>query len=243
MKKEFTNKIVLLFFSVVLGIILAMQMKYNNDEYTLVSLNSIHMMKNEVENSKREINNLREMIKKRQKELENFKKAIDENGNITSILKKELEEAKLLAGMADVHGPGIMVLLDDNEEEYREGEDLNLYIVHDMDVVLIVNDLLAAGAEAISINGKRLTSASGIICAANVIIINGEEIGAPFIIKAIGDPKLLSAAINAPNTYGWELKEYFGIIVETKQSDDIPIPRYLGEPEFRYAKPIEKEGE
>ncbi|EOD01265.1 DUF881 domain-containing protein [Caldisalinibacter kiritimatiensis] len=243
MQKKIMNQMIIFFLSGILGYFLITNMLHNTQQYSLVSINSIQMMKNSIQNNRQEIQDLREMIEQKKKELDNYKNAVKEKGSISTVLEQELEQLKMLSGTTDVHGPGIMIRLDDNHDGYKEGEDLNLYIVHDLDVVLIVNDLIAAGAEAISINGKRLTADSGIICGGNVIKINDEEIGAPFIIKAIGDPKLLSAAVNAPNTYGWELKEFFGIKLETIQSDDIPIPRYFKKPEFEYVKPINKEGE
>jgi len=107
---------------------------------------------------------------------------------------------------------------------------------------MIINDLRAAGAEAISINNQRVLSTSEIKCGGPIIRINGRSVGSPFYIKAIGDPKLLSAAINAPNTYGYALKTIDQIVIETTVEDNIVIPAYNGDFDFKYAKPV-KEGD
>ena len=64
--------------------------------------------------------------------------------------------------------------------------------LHDIDVLSVVNELINAGAEAISINDQRWVANTAISCRGNTIDINGERIGAPFVIKAIGLPEYLS---------------------------------------------------
>ena len=108
--------------------------------------------------------------------------------------------------------------------------------MHDLDVLSVINELKNAGAEAISINDQRLTPNSGIVCGGNIIDINGEKVGAPFIIKAIGLPEQL-AALNRPGGYLAKLKEY-SIGVELKKSNKITIPKYTGTITYKYAKTI-----
>ncbi len=86
------------------------------------------------------------------------------------------------------------------------------------------------------INDQRLTPNSGIVCGGNIIDINGEKVGAPFIIKAIGKPEQL-AALNRPGGYLAKLKEY-SIGVELKKSNKITIPKYTGTITYKYAKTI-----
>ena len=107
-------------------------------------------------------------------------------------------------------------------------------VVHDLDVLSVINELKNAGAEAISINDQRLTPNSGIICGGNIIDVNGEKVGAPFVIKAIGLPEQL-AALNRPGGYLVRLKEY-SIGVEFKKSNNITIPKYTGTLTYKYAK-------
>lgn len=243
MKKMFEGKQLLIIFSILLGILLSFQMKQNIDDYTLVTLNSIQGMKNEVNNNKEEIANIKELIEKRRQELSNYKDTIENKGSIRDILNEELDSIMLVAGMTDVQGPGVYIVLEDSDKEYVYGEDLNDYIIHNIDIAHIINDLKAADAEAISINGERVLAHSEIICDGPILTINGEVVAAPFIVKAIGDPNTLSAAINAPNAYGYWLKETFGIKIETHMSDNIKIPKYTGNPTFKYVKTKQEEGE
>ena len=108
--------------------------------------------------------------------------------------------------------------------------------MHDTDLISIVNELKNAGAEAISINDQRIVSNTVIECIGTVIKINGQRVGAPFTIRAIGMPELLK------NTYrnGGYLKVLEGdrIQVDFKTSDNITIPKYTGTYKFEYAQTI-----
>jgi len=93
------------------------------------------------------------------------------------------------------------------------------------DILKVVNELRSAGAEAISVNEQRIISTSEIRCAGTTIFINGERVGAPFVIKAIGDPALLESAMLMRGGYVDGLKEW-GLRINTTRETDIVIPKY-----------------
>ena len=97
----------------------------------------------------------------------------------------------------------------------------------------IVNELKNAGAEAIEINGQRVVGISAITCEGNIIMVNGERVGSPFTINAIGSPELL-ANLNRPGGYLPKLEEY-NIKTTFKKVDSITIPKYNGIMNFKYA--------
>lgn len=234
----------LIIFSVLLGVLLSFQMKQNIDDYDLVSLKSIQIMKNDINNMGKEIEDIKELIEKRKQELETLENLInDEDTDISEHLLNGIKELRLISGLDDVQGPGIRVVIADNEDEDIVGIDINADIIHDADIQILINDLRKAGAEAISINGQRVMSKSEIKCAGPTIRVNGRSSANPFVITAIGDPKLLYAAINAPNTYGWQLREVHKLRVDAIIKDNVYVPRYYWlDQEFKYAKP-RKEGE
>ena len=117
------------------------------------------------------------------KEYENTAKGRDEQ---SGLLYKDLEETRILTGGTEVEGEGIIIYIDPKSDIFGSiAEDQR---INDTDLVHIVNELNAAGAEAISINDIRLTSRSGIRNAGNAIIINDERISYSkrITIKAIG---------------------------------------------------------
>lgn len=242
MKKSKKPNFIILIFSLLLGMFMAGQLKQNIPMIAPVSLRSIQMSKNEINSVKEEIADLEELLAKRNKQLEVLENIASGDENIISILEEELKNNKMAAGFEDVQGPGIVIKMEDNPSEDAFGQEYDLDIIHDVDVLRIINDLKGAGAEAIDINGQRVLSISEIKCGGPIIRINGRSVGAPFYISAIGDPKVLNAAINAPNTYAYALKTIDQLNIETTVKDNIVIPGYNGRFNYVYSKPL-KEGD
>ncbi|NLJ98831.1 MAG: DUF881 domain-containing protein [Tissierellia bacterium] len=236
------HKFTILFSSILLGIFISVQFKQNIPDIPSVTLRSIQTTKNEIDSIVKETDSLKGLIEEKERQIEEFENMASEDKNIIDILNAELEKNKAISGLEDVQGSGIIITLHDNMAEDAFGQEYDLDVVHDVDILRIINDLRGAGAEAISINDERILAITEIKCGGPIIRANGKSLGAPFHIKAIGDQKLLNAAINAPNTYSYALKNIDQINVKTTIEDDIKIPAYRGRFNFRYAKPL-KEGD
>ena len=98
--------------------------------------------------------------------------------------------------------------------------------VQDIDLQHVVNGLWAAGAEAISINGQRLTARSAIRTAGSAINVDFRPLSPPYAIDAIGDPKSLAARFQetSDGRYLLQLKSQFGIIYEMSTKDALTLP-------------------
>ena len=116
-----------------------------------------------------------------------------------------------------------------------EGENPNLYVIHDDDLLRVVNELRAAGAEAIAINGQRLTGTSEIRCAGPTLSVNNVRSSAPFEIRAIGDKKSLENALRMRGGVA-ETLGVWGIQLDIKASNDVYIPPYRGSIRQSYAR-------
>ena len=150
-------------------------------------------------------------------------------------LEEQIKEGNKLLGLTEVTGEGVTVTLKDNASQMNNViMDASDLVVHDMDVLSVINELKNAGAEAISINDQRLVTTTGIVCDGNVIQINGQKVGAPFEIKAIGLAEQL-AALSRPGGYLSILQEY-GIGAELVKSKNITIPKYTGSITFKFAQ-------
>ena len=234
--KKFNPSLTIAIFSFLVGLLIATQMKLNVESYVPATLKSIQTMKSEINSVNNEIAQLNRDIKSKEEELlilENISKG-DEN--IIDLLSADLRYNKTRSGYTSVEGPGIEIIMYDNLNEEIMGFDINDDVIHDVDVLNILNDLKVSGAEAISINGQRVLSSSEIKCAGPVLRINDVRIGTPFVIRAIGDPKVLMASVNAPDTYGDTLKYVYYIGFETVIKDKLLIPAYKGLFNFNYAK-------
>lgn len=230
-----------LVFFILLGMLISLQIKSVTKDYLYVPLDVIYDYKLDIESEKKEIANLKKIINERNNRITSYEKIKSEGGILKEAMVEELENQKLIGGFLDVEGPGILIVVDDAERELYEGEEPNNVLVHDIDVLNIINDLKIAGAEAISINGQRLLSTSEINCAGHSIRINNQFFAQPFIIKAIGDAKVLEASLTAPGTYGAFLQEV-GLYLEVNTGINIRIPKYSEEMNFNYLK-VSEEGE
>ncbi len=191
----------------------------------------------EVLRYKERYDNKVEDLEKAEAELEKERESATKNDTALKEKEQEITNGNKIIGLTEVTGPGVIVTLGDSKKDASTSLDPSMLLVHDTDVLSVINELKNAGAEAISINDQRLISTSGIICGGNIIEINGEKVGAPFEIKAIGLPEQL-AALDRPNGYldilrGWSIE------VKFEKSNNITIPKYTGTYTYEYAKPVE----
>jgi uncharacterized protein YlxW (UPF0749 family) len=169
------------------------------------------------------------------------------SAGIDSEAVKELEaRADALAGpagLSTVRGPGLTVSLDDAPEALRAaaGAQVADAIVHQQDIQAVVNALWAGGAEAMTLQGQRVVSTTGIKCVGNTVILHGVPYSPPYVVRAIGDPdalqrslddsRYIQAYLQAVDAYqlGW------GVRAERR----ITAAAYTGTLELRHARPVE----
>lgn len=129
------------------------------------------------------------------RELENNLASIDKEQEVKAQnLLEDIDRLRKLVGQVKVEGPGIEIALED-ADYVPDGDNPNNYIVHEFHIQRVVHELFVAGAEAIAINGFRLTHQSYIQCIGPVIRVDGNTSSAPFVISAIGDSDHLESAI------------------------------------------------
>lgn len=173
----------------------------------------------------------------KEEELENLRNEVAKKDTDSVHSSEELQESNLLLGLYEVSGQGIIVTLKDANASTVLGNASD-YVVHDGDLLEVVNALKNAGAEAISINEQRIVGTTAITCAGNIIKVNGEKIGSPFEIKAIGLTEKLNGALTMPGGYLKWLEED-GVQVKVEKSNNIVIPKYNGIYHFEYAENVE----
>lgn len=116
-------------------------------------------------------------------------------------VEEELKNNEVLMGVTEVNGEGIIININD-------GGDL----IHQEDLLILVDELKNSGSQAISINGVRIVNTTYIFCDGTVILIDGIKIGNPFTIKAIGNKDLIYGALTRNGGY-----------IETLNKDKIEI--------------------
>ncbi len=169
-------------------------------------------------------------------EIESFKKEAADSSGYSQTLLSQLQRAELLAGLTSVEGGGVQVTLSDSTQTNNLTENANAYVIHDLDILQVINELRDAGAEAISLNGERVVSTSEVRCAGSTVSINNNRYAAPFVIKAIGDPTNLENALLMRNGVIDSLT-FYGINAEVKKISTMKIGPYTGSLNYKYAVP------
>ncbi|MGV8145118.1 MAG: DUF881 domain-containing protein [Alkaliphilus sp.] len=191
-----------------------------------------------------ELRNLRNEKEKLDQELEAVKSRLREyeiseadESIIMRNLKEDLSRYHIFTGSTPVQGPGITITIDDFDDDQDE---VTSFLMYNYEILLdLVNELNAAGAEAIAINNQRLLSTTGIHYFSNAVMINSVPTFPPFRIVAIGNPQALEASLNMRFGIIWNIKQEKKLTVFTKQEDNVILPIYSETIDFKYAKPIE----
>lgn len=142
------------------------------------------------------------------------------------------EGIRVASGLVPVAGPGLRVTLDDAPDSGTSADgDPRTGIndegrVRSKDLQLITNGLWGAGAEAIAINGQRLTSRTAIRFAGEAILVNFRPLTRPYTIEAIGDPQQMQTkfAESSAGSYLTGLRSNYGIQTTLTTQDELDLP-------------------
>ncbi len=147
-------------------------------------------------------------------------------------LMGQIKGLQAQAGLTTVNGPGVRIVLSDNPQAAQEGGNPSLPLpglVHDYDVLQVVNELRAAKADAIAVHGAggapiRITATTPIRCVGPTILINWQGVAAPFTIEAVGNAKTLQSAIEMPGGIVENLRVQGAVGVKVTTHNDLSLP-------------------
>lgn len=230
------------FICLLLGIMISMQFKtVKKQQVTVVQKQRNDELALELKRVLDEKSALETRLLEYEKRIFDFEEASAATSSTAKLIKEELENARVAAGLSDVEGAGVIVTLNDNAAGVGQAgsTDPNVFLIHDEDILAVINELNAAGAEAISLNDQRIVASTAIRCVGPVVSINDTRVAAPFIIHAIGDPDALEAALKLPGGVIDYLSPW-GIQISIKKSNKITVPKYGQTLQFRHAMPISK---
>lgn len=236
MKKLTGAQLGLAFVSLVLGLALAMQFRNVQRIGGIVSLQRAEDLTRRVEQLQQENDGLRSQIRDHQRRITEFENAVQDEDESVKLIHNQLERARTIAGLTDVEGPGVVVTID-VKHALNWGADAIVQDIHFNDLLKLVNELNAAGAEAIAINDERIIATTEIRSAGNFIVINTNRYNTPFEIKAIGSPETLEASLKLLGGVTDELSAYLDIRI--RREGVIKIPKYRGNLEHRFAQPVQ----
>lgn len=202
-----------------------------SDDSRQVAAGTIQRLEAEQAELKKEISELREQINARQQQ-------VSSNKSTLSGLTNKLAELRVAAGVVEVKGPGVRVVLDDSAAKtVPADEDPAFYLVHEYQLRDVLNLLWASGAETVSLNGERIVGISSVYCVGSTIMVNNTRLSPPFEIQAIGNPATLEEALNNPSNLR-ALKtrvKVYGLQFRIAKAKDLTVPAYNGSLDVRYA--------
>ena len=212
-----------------MGLMITFQFRTNSSTTEVVPTERYQALTIEKKNVEANIADLEEEIADLTAKIDEARKGRTEAADV---FESELDKIKLYAGLTPLVGPGVEVLLEKPSDSPGSA---GFYNIRDEDLLKVINDLLGAGAEALSINNQRIIATSEVRQAGNHININLTKLSPPYTIKAIGNPGTLKSSLEIKGG----LAEYLtasGTAVNIQQSDKIQVPAYSGPLRFDYAK-------
>ena len=159
-------------------------------------------------------------------------------------LQAEVDRLRDPAGLVEQAGPGVQITLSDAPDAIIDAAsgDKNALVVHQQDIQAVVNALWKGGAEAVTIQGQRVISTTGIKCEGPTVLLQGVPYPQPYVIEAVGDPGELTSAVtddaylqiyrdqaDDPDiAVGWDFEP----------ADEVTAPAYDGLLGLSYARPL-----
>ena len=215
-------KIMLVLVFAVLGFMLATQIKTTERQKTI-----------NVQRAEELTERLR-VVEQQRDDLAKEIEKLQANNSSDKVLENELERLKEFAGEVPLEGKGIQLILDDSKVTAQVGENPNLYIIHDDDLLRVINEL--------RINGERLVSTSEIRCAGPTLSVNNNRSAPPYVILAIGNPSNLASALKLRGGV-LDTFKFWGIQAELTMPEVVKIPAFKGRRTFEYAQAAEEHQE
>ena len=164
------------------------------------------------------------------KSIEEYQARIESNEEASELIDKDLEESNMLLGKTDVTGEGVILTLNNTDE----------YTVTYAHLLELVNELRYAGAEAISINDVRVVMPE-IVEVQVRMIISGQRVTSPYVVKAIGNQTYLSSTLSLKDSGFIDRYQASGMDIKLETSKNIKILKYNGEMKIRYMEEVNTE--
>ncbi len=158
---------------------------------------------------------------------------------LVSDLNDQLQAARIAAGLIPLTGSGIVLQLEDSLEPADQEGNTSDLLVGARDLRTIVEELWAAGAEAIAVNGERMTPTTAVIDIGPSILINSAYLAGPFQVTAIGPDDLYARLSASPGFVDFirARAEAWGLRVSIAEPESVDMPAFAGTVTLRYARP------
>ena len=227
MKNKIIFSIIIGFTALILTMVMFTQFKtVTNTDITAIETMRESELRTELSNTKEKYEEAKNRLEEVESKIAEHKSKIASNEDRAELLINEVKEAEKYIGYTNVKGEGIIITLSNND----------LKSIDSYDIITLINELKLSGAEAIEINGQRVTAYSEIVDVNGNILVNTSKISGPdYVVKAIGNMKYLESAIIIKGGY------YDDMIANEKSiiyevSNKVEINGYNKELKLKYAE-------
>ncbi len=179
-----------------------------------------------------------EEIKKLREDKKVLEGIIAKGNDGKEALYSALQESRAYAGLTEVSGPGVIVTLQDSKKQPMIGVNPDQYLIHDRDINEVINELRSAGAEAIGVGSQRVVNSTAVRCVGPVAMVNDWKEGAPFQVKAIGDPDTLLSALSISNGVLDNIRRYDFSMARGEKVTSLRLPAFSGNTQRRWSKTV-----
>lgn len=232
-KGKITISIVVFFISIMLVSLIFIQFR------TVEETNSLGIedmredeLRQEMLRWKAQYNDVDQKLQANKQKIDEYTNMVQNNQQSSDLLDKELQEYNMLVGKTNVMGEGVELTLTDDEFLSYSASNL----------ISLVNELKYAGAEAISINGQRIVNSTDIVSINNrYILVNGERVASPYVVKAIGNRNDFNTILNFPNEGYVPSYQKGGYKIDMVLKNDIKIEAYNKEITLKYMQEKKEE--
>lgn len=208
--------------------VMFMQFKIVNEtDITSIETMREEELRAELANWKQMFKEAEEQYEEKTAKLEEYKEKQQSTVESSELVKKELAQTNMYMGKTNVQGEGIVITIKDINSEDVEP-------ISSEDLLIIVDYLKLAGAEAISINEERIINMSDIVDVSDSIIyVNQQRILSPYVIKAIGNSTNLESTLLGNGGYAEQLRN-IGFDITINKDSKVDIPKYSKEIGYKY---------
>ncbi|WP_425955536.1 DUF881 domain-containing protein [Xylanimonas sp. McL0601] len=176
--------------------------------------------------------------------VESLRTEVDDLSESSSVAPAEdtalAQREGMAVGSVAVRGTGLQVQLDDAPASSSTipGVSPDDLVVHQQDIQHVINALWAGGAEAMTLQGERVTMTSAFRCSGNILLLHGKVFSPPYVVEAIGDPASLRAALDASDGVSTYLRYVasVGLGWSERSFDSLELPAYTGSTDLRFAE-------
>jgi uncharacterized protein YlxW (UPF0749 family) len=155
-------------------------------------------------------------------------------------LNDELEQARIAAGLIPLTGTGIVLQLEDSVQSVSGEASEDDYLVGARDIRAVVEELWLAGAEAVAVNGERITPTTSVIDIGTSVLVNAAYLAPPYQITALGPDDMYDRLATAPGFVDFvrARAEAYGIRLSFAEPTTVDVPAFAGTVSLRYSRPV-----